>query len=78
MLTRTIRCTAPSDNLDDDVDAIPCTQHYTESLVNLIDSRTLWTDYGIDDDIIVCHFSNSEFSTLALDLDGIQLPSLIS
>jgi hypothetical protein len=49
----TISCTACPGNLD--VDANPRTQQYTESLINLVDSRTLWTDYGIDDDIIV-HF----------------------
>jgi hypothetical protein len=27
---------------------------YTEHLVNLYDSNTLWTTYGIDDEIIVC------------------------
>lgn len=32
---------------------MPRTQHYTESLVNVLDPKTLWTDYGIDDDIIV-------------------------
>ena len=73
MLTRTIRCTAPSKNLDHDVDAISHTQHYTKSLVNLFDSKTLWTDYGIDNDIIVHCYSDSEVSTLEL----FALPPLI-
>ena len=59
-----IRCTAPSNNLDHGVDVISRTQHYTESLVDLLDSQTLWTDYGIDDDIIVHFYSNLEFSTV--------------
>jgi hypothetical protein len=53
VLTSTIRCTAPYNDLDH-VDARSRTQHYTESLIDLVDSKTLWTNYGIDDDIIVC------------------------
>ena len=49
-----IRCTAYPDNLD--VPADPRTPAYTDGLVHNLDSWTLWIEYGIDDDIIVCHF----------------------
>jgi Plavaka transposase len=45
------RCTAMSDNLD--VQATPRTSALTEGLINILDSRTLWVEYGINKDIIV-------------------------
>jgi hypothetical protein len=39
---------------------------HTEDLVHLLDSRTLWTEYGIDDDIIVS--PSIGFSPSASDL----------
>jgi hypothetical protein len=50
-LTSIIRCTSQPDDLD--VVSLPRTPRYTEGLLDLVDSKTLWTDYGIDDDIIV-------------------------
>ena len=46
-----IRCTSQPDNLDEY--SLPRTPRYTERLLDLVDSKTLWTDYGIDDDIVV-------------------------
>jgi hypothetical protein len=45
------RCTAMSHNLD--VQATPRTSALTEGLINILDSRTLWVEYGINKDIIV-------------------------
>jgi len=39
------------DNLD--VDADPRTPAYTDGLAHNLDSRTLWVEFGIDDDTIV-------------------------
>ena len=36
------------------VTAVPCKQHHTDALAECLDSKTLWDEYGIDDDIIVC------------------------
>jgi len=41
------------DDLDSDVYSGRRTPRHTEDLVRLLDSRSLWTEYGIDDDIIV-------------------------
>ncbi|KAH9021931.1 hypothetical protein EDB84DRAFT_1511344 [Lactarius hengduanensis] len=44
------KCTALSTNLD--VYAVPRTPNYTETLRDILDSRTLWDEHGIDDDIV--------------------------
>ena len=51
LLTLIIRCTSQPRNLD--VYSASRTQRYTENLVYLLDSQSLWTEYGIDDDIVV-------------------------
>ena len=48
-----VRCTAYLDNLD--VHAEPRTLAYMDGLVQNLDSRTLWIEFGIDNDIIVHH-----------------------
>ena len=45
------RCTSRPDNLD--VYSLRRTPRYTEGLLELVDSKALWINYGIDDDIIV-------------------------
>lgn len=50
-LTLVIRCTSPPQNFD--THSCHRTSRYTENLVHLLDSKTLWTEYGIDDDIVV-------------------------
>lgn len=50
-LTGIIRCTAPSKNLDAAYAGRRLSRH-TDNLLALIDSKTLWTDYGIIKDII--------------------------
>ena len=51
-LTSFIRCTAFRKNLD--VQAVPRKRRHTDALAECLDSKTLWDEYGIDDDIIVC------------------------
>ena len=44
------------------------TRAFTDELLNTLDSKTLWDEYGIDDDILVCKpslkpfFSDSEIA----------------
>ena len=52
-LMAAVRCTAFPDNLD--VHAEPRTPAYVDGLVDNLDSQTLWIEFGIDDDIIVCY-----------------------
>jgi hypothetical protein len=46
-----IRCTASPDNLD--VNATRRMHALTDGLTQVLDSKTLWTDHGIDDSVIV-------------------------
>lgn len=50
-----IRCTA----LPDDLDGLrgPRTRQFTEQLLETLDSKMLWFEYGVDDDILVRHQS---------------------
>ena len=50
-LTHIFRCISQPDSLD--IYVLPRTPRYTERLLDILDPKTLWTDYGIDDDIIV-------------------------
>jgi hypothetical protein len=50
-LTVTLRCRSLPDNLD--APSFYRTPGNTEDLIDLLDSKTLWTEYGIDDDIVV-------------------------
>jgi len=50
-LTSLVRCIALPNNLD--VAAIHRTPTHTEVVTQLLDSKSLWDEYGIDDDIIV-------------------------
>ena len=52
MLTRVIRCTALHGNLD--VQALPRKRNHTDALVECLNTKTLWDEYGIDGGIIVC------------------------
>jgi hypothetical protein len=47
-----IRCTA----LPTDIDGLRGrrTRAFTDILLDTLDSKTLWDEYGIDDDIMVC------------------------
>lgn len=49
----TTRCTA----LPDDLDGLrgPRTRSFSEDLFDALDSKMLWFEYGIDDDILACH-----------------------
>lgn len=47
------RCTAPPDDLDGG-DGILRSREYTESLRRLLDAKSLWDNYGIIDDVVVC------------------------
>lgn len=51
MLIDAFRCTALPENLD--APALRRTPIHTDLLIELLDTKTLWTEYGIDDDIIV-------------------------
>jgi hypothetical protein len=46
-----LRCTALPTDLD--VRAVARTPNHTENLRELLDSKTLWVEYGIDDNVIV-------------------------
>jgi hypothetical protein len=45
------RCTAFPNNLDEP--ASRRTPAHTDCITNLLSSKDLWTEYGVDDDIIV-------------------------
>ena len=49
------RCTA----LPNDIDGLRGrrTRAFTDELLDTLDSKTLWDEYGIDDDILVCGFN---------------------
>ena len=47
MLTRVIRCTALHGNLD--VQALPRKRNHTDALVECLNTKTLWDEYGIDE-----------------------------
>ena len=49
----TLRCTAYLDNLN--VHTHPHRPAYVDGLVDSLDSWTLWVEFGIDNNIIVCH-----------------------
>ena len=49
------RCTAPHNDLD--VGAGPCAHLLTEQLIQMLDSRTLWEEYGIVANVVVRHAS---------------------
>ena len=49
------RCTSLPDHLDKA--AGPRSHEHSHQLAGIIDSKTLWDEYGIDDDISVCHTS---------------------
>jgi hypothetical protein len=61
-----IRCMVPSDDLD--TNATLCTRALTDGLTNILDLKTLWDEYGIDDSVIV---SNS-FQMLLSQLIDLQ------
>jgi len=51
--------------LPNDLDR-PCgrrTRAFTDELLDTLDSKTLWDEYGIDDDILVCKPSINPFYT---------------
>ena len=50
------RCNAPPNNLDHE-DACQRTQVKTNFLISAWDSGTLWTDFGVHADIVVCFVS---------------------
>jgi hypothetical protein len=55
------RCTALPTDLDGFADRR--SQQFHQELVQELDSRTLWDEYGVDDDITVCallHYSSFE------------------
>jgi hypothetical protein len=54
-----IRCTSPPQNLD--THSCRRTSRYTENLIQLLDSKTLWTEYGINNDIAVGYFVHAIF-----------------
>lgn len=54
ILTISLRCTALPKNLD--TYALPRTPEHTDRLSADYSSKVLWTEYGIDDDIIVSSF----------------------
>jgi Holliday junction resolvase RusA-like endonuclease len=47
------RCDAPAKNLDGDVGGRR-THNLTKALFDVLDGGTLWNDYGIVDEILVC------------------------
>ena len=57
ILTFSIRCTALPANLD--TYALPRTPEHTASLSALYNSKKLWVEYGIDNDIIVSYFDST-------------------
>ena len=61
------RCDAKWDNLDDNI-AGQCSHKLTCSLVVALDKRSLWDDYGIVSDIMVCYgcISNSCLPSLCV------------
>jgi len=50
-----IRCMVPSDDLE--TNATQRTRALTEGLSDILDSKTLWDEYGIDDGVIVINSS---------------------
>ena len=46
------RCDAPGENLDGE--GSQRTQEHTEALMDAFDEKTLWFDYGIVSNIMVC------------------------
>ena len=50
------RCDAHPDNLDD-VNAHLRTHEKTDSLLDLFDSGTVWDEYGLRSDVVVCQFN---------------------
>lgn len=51
------RCTAPPNNIDGPGGRR--TQEFTNSLIDELDSKTLWDEYGIDDDVVVSTLTDS-------------------
>ena len=56
LITYITRCDARPDNLDD-VNAHLRTHEKTDSLLELFDSGTVWDEYGLRSDVVVCHFN---------------------
>jgi hypothetical protein len=53
MLTDTFRCTALPENLD--ASALRRTPAHTDCLIELLNPKALWSEYGIDDNVIVSY-----------------------
>ena len=66
------RCTA----LPSDIDGLRGrrTRAFTSVLLDTLDSKTLWDEYGIDDDILVCT-TNLQLITLFSDCELVALYS---
>ena len=48
-----IRCTAQSDNLDNDPHRLPCNREHTNTLVEMLELGELWDEYGLVGDVVV-------------------------
>jgi hypothetical protein len=48
-----IRCTAQSDNLDNDPHRLPRNREHTNTLVEMLELGELWDEYGLVGDVVV-------------------------
>ena len=52
------------------------TQAFTDELLDTLDSKTLWDEYGIDDDILVCSINfQLPIFTILSDYESVALYS---
>ena len=55
------RCQASKDDLDGNLSKFPRTRDFTEALVSRLGQKSLWEDFGIVSDVVVCH--TAQYST---------------
>jgi hypothetical protein len=55
------RCQASKDDLDGNLSNFPRTRNFTEALVSRLGQKSLWEDFGIVSDVVVCH--TAQYST---------------
>lgn len=52
ILNQLFRCTAQAKHLDD-IDAFPCSQEHSNTLVEMLELGILWDEYGLVGDVVV-------------------------
>ena len=55
-----VKCLTHRENLDED--SLWCQHEHTELIIRELDPQTLWEEYGIDRDIVVCTIYSLLFS----------------